>query len=354
MSQKMSMADLLAKQDNNFVSLQRGQEIEGKVVAITSQEVILDLGSKSEGFLPKKELGASAANVKAGDLIKVVVIGFENDSGIVLVTTTKNSQRANAGGSPRWDRFETAKSENQTLTGRALEVNKGGLIIEVLGVRGFLPSSQVSLSQASDLEELIGKEIQVVVIEVDPVQNRLIFSHKVSVSEDVKEHIGKLKIGDKVAGKVAAVLPFGIFVSLENGAEGLVHISEIAWEKVEDPSALFKVGDSVETMVTSVDESSGRVNLSIKQLMTDPFTEISKKYTADDVVKGTVTKTSHMGTYVSLEGGAEGLIPTSKIESGTAYETGQQIQVIIDSIDTHKRRILLTPFITTTKGLIYK
>lgn len=354
MSQKMSMADLLAKQDNNFVSLQRGQEVEGKVVAITSQEVILDLGSKSEGFLPKKELGAKADAIKEGDTIKVVIVGFENDSGIVLVTTTRNTQRTSTGSSPKWDRFETAKSENQTLTGRALEVNKGGLIVEVLGVRGFLPSSQVSLSQASDLEEMVGKDIQVIVIEVDPAQNRLIFSQKVSVSEDVKENLGKLKIGDKVKGTVAAVLPFGIFVSLENGAEGLVHISEIAWEKIDDPSSMFKVGDSVETMVTSVDESSGRVNLSIKQLMADPFTEISKKYSADDVVKGTVTKTSHLGTYVSLEGGAEGLIPSSKIESGTTYETGQQIQVIIDSIDTHKRRILLTPFITTTKGLIYK
>lgn len=353
----ISMADLLAKQDKKQLRLSRNQEIEGEVVSINPQEIILDLGTKSEGVLPKRDLSQDQlSNLKVGDKLSVFVVIPENESGQVLLTLHKSVAKGPNTG--KWRRFEEALRDHQTMLGKGLEVNKGGLIVEVNGVRGFLPSSQVSLSTASNLDELVGKEVQVSVIEVDPNQNRLIFTQKGSISEDVKEKITKLKIGDQVKGAIAAVLPFGIFVTIsgENfeGVEGLVHVSELSWDRVEDPAAHFKVGQEVEAKVVSIDHETGRVNLSIKQLTEDPFMKKTEGYKSDDVIKGKVSKVNNMGIYVSLEDGLEGLIQSSKLEPGEEYKEGQEITVLIDTVEKNKRRILLSPFRTSTKGLIYK
>ncbi len=352
----MTMADLLAKNDKNL-SVTRGQELTGEIVEITDNEVILDLGRKAEGVLPKRDLSEEQEKtLKVGDKLQVFVLIPENESGQVVLALKQllpaNSKFQNS--SPRWDKFQQALGSSKTFTAKGIEVNKGGLIVEAGEVRGFVPSSQVSLSQVDDLSALVGKEIQVTVIEVDPNQNRLIFSQKSSVSEEVKEKLTQLKVGDSVKGKVAAVLPFGIFVSLENGVEGLVHISELAWEKVEDPTKLFKVGDEVNAQVISVDSNTNRVNLSIKQLQNDPFVETSKKYNADQVIKGKVSKISSNGVYISLEEGIEGILPANKQEQGVDYQVGQEITVTVDSVYTQKRRITLSPFITSTADLIYK
>lgn len=347
------MADLLAKQEKTSFNITRGQELTGEVITITPQEIILDLGTKAEGVLPKRDLGEELKNLKVGDKLQVFVVIPENESGQVVLAARRVSDQGGPQGA-KWDKFFIAQKEGKSLLGKGIEINRGGLIVEVGGIRGFLPSSQVSLSQAENLEELIGKDVNVTIIEADPSQNRLIFSQKTKVTDEIKENLNKLSIGDKVKGKVAAVLPFGIFVTLDNGVEGLVHVSEIAWEKVDDPAKYFKLGMEVEALVISIDPNTNRVNLSVKQLQDDPFLEISKKYSADDVVKGTVSKVTSNGVGVSLEGGAEGLIPTSKIEQGTEYQVGQEIQCLVDSVDITKRRIYLAPLLTSTKGLIYK
>lgn len=367
MANTLTMADLLAKEESEQgskgakkLNISRGQELEGQIVLITPQEIILDLGLKSEGVLSKKEFSEDQQkSLKVGNKLNVFVNLLENESGQIVLGAHKLSSKSNS--SPKWDKFEAAINTNKTFTGRGVEVNKGGLIVEVGEVRGFLPSSQVSLSQAGAIEDLIGKEILVTVIEVDPSQNRLIFSQKTNISEEVKDSLSKIKVGDKVKGKVAAVLPFGVFVTLNDtsgidsgGIEGLVHISEIAWEKVEEPGKLYKVSDEIEALVTSVDPNTNRVNLSIKQLKSDPFTEVSKKYSKDDVIKGNVSKITSMGVFISLEDGLEGLIPSSKLDTSKIYEIDQNITATIDNIDIVKRRIYLVPFITSTKDLIYK
>lgn len=353
-NKKMTMAELLAGQpQKNSFSLTRGQEVEGIVVDILSQEVILDLGTKAEGVLYKKELGSKEQEtLKIGDKIQAIVVAPENESGQVILTLQKPTTQTTK--NPKWDKFQTLLESGETIRGKGLEVNKGGLIVEVQGVRGFLPASQIGSSQASELEDLIGRDISLVVIEIEPNQNRLILSQKTNVTEDAKDKLGKLNIGDKVTGKVAAVLPFGIFISLDNGIEGLVHISEISWEKVEDPTKIFKIGDIVAAQVISIDQVSGRVNLSLKQLLNDPFIEASKKYNQDDVVKGTITKITSMGAYIQLENGVEGIMPTSKFEQGSTPKVGDTITCMIDSIDSQKRKITLVPFITSTSTLIYK
>ncbi len=355
---QLSMADLLAKQEKKSESKQnlrlvRNQETEGEIVSITDDEIILELGTKSEGVLSKKDLSPEqAANLKVGDKIEVFVLAPENEYGQVALTMHRAiiGKGVNAA---KWQRFQDAK--DKIFTGRALEVNKGGLVVEVGGLRGFLPSSQVALSQASDLDKMIGQELQLAVIEVDPNQNRLIFSQKQKVSEETKKQLGKLKIGDKVKGTAASILPFGVFIALEGfeGVDGLIHVSELSWEKVEDPGKDFKVGQELESQIISIDSENGRVNLSLKVLQEDPFKKLSEKYQSDDVVKGEVSKVTDQGVFITLEDGIEGVIPASSIE-GTEYEAGEDVTVLIDSVDTQRRKITLAPFITSTKGLIYK
>lgn len=348
------MADLLAKQDKKTLSLNRGQEVEGEVVSILGQEIILDLGLKAEGILQKRDLAPeTAANLKVGDKLLTFVLVPENESGQVVLGLQKAILRGDKS-LPRWAKFEEALQSNRSLTGKGLEINRGGLIVEVNGVRGFLPSSQVSLSQAAKLDELVGQDLTVNVIEVDPSQNRLIFSQKANITEDVKKKLTLLKIGEKVKGKVVAVLPFGVFVTLDGGVEGLVHISEIAWEKVEDPASLYKVGDEVEAQVQATDVNTGRVNLSVKQLATDPFLERAKDFQTDDIIKGEISRITSTGVFVSLEGGVEGLIHATKTEAETEYKVGESVTCLIDSVDNQKRRVNLVPFITSTKDLIYK
>lgn len=361
MNKPLTMADLLASQVQTAkpFGLTRGQEVEGTVIEIFKNDIILDLGTKAEGVLLKRDLPEETVkNLKTGDKVMTFVVFPENDSGQVVLGLNRITSKKGTQSSPKFDKFNSALKNNQVLTGKGIEVNRGGLIVEVNGVRGFLPSSQVSLSQASNLDELVGKELQVTVIEVDSSQNRLIFSQKTNVSEDVKSKLSKIKIGDEVEGDVAAVLQFGIFVTLEgsglSAVEGLVHISEISWEKIEDPSALFKVGDKVKAKVISTDANTGRVNLSIKQLQKDPFVMQVKNLAPDDVVKGTVAKVSSMGVHLTLENGAEGLVPASKLEHEASYKPGDSKTFLIDYIDIPKRRVNLAPFLTSTKDLIYK
>lgn len=356
----MTMAELLAKQEFKPVTITRGSEIEGTVVAILDSEIILDLGGKSEGVLSKKDLPADKQeSLKIGDKLSAYVVHPENDSGQVVLGLNKASTVGKVGSrtainAARFKKFQDALSNKQTVKGKATEVNKGGLIIEIDGVRGFLPTSQVTLSQASNLEESIGKELTLNVIEVDPSQNRLIFSQKSEISDDIKKKLSQLKVGEMADGEVAAILPFGVFVSLNEGLEGLVHISEVSWEKVDDPNKILSVGDKVKSKILSVDTNTGRVNLSIKQVTNDPFLDLVKDYQTDDVIKAEVTKVDPTGVTFKLDGGIEGFMADNKKDPDTEYEIGKSINVLVDSIDSRNRRVLLTPFITSTKDLIYK
>lgn len=349
----MTMADLLAKQTKTTLKLEHGQEVEGSVIQIGSSDVILDLGSKAEGLLSIKEFSPEQAEaLKEGDKVKAYVVKAENESGQVVLELFKTVV-SRGKGNPRLEKFIAAQRNNQVLRGKGVEVNRGGLVVEIDKMRGFLPSSLVALSQAANLEDLVDKDIQVTVVEVDPGQNRLILSQKITVSDEMKAKLAKLKAGDKVEGEVSAVLSFGVLVRMEDGLEGLVHVSELAWEKVEDPSTLFKTGDKVEAQIVSVDLNTGKVNLSIKQLQADPFKDIAEKYQSDDIVKATVTKVTGQGVFLEVDG-IEGFIPSSKIEADQSYEIGKSLSCLVDSVDAQKRRLNLAPFITSTKDLIYK
>ncbi len=203
------------------------------------------------------------------------------------------------------------------------------------------------------MDALIGQDLTITVIEIDTENNKLIFSQRGQVTEETKEKLKKYKAGQKEKGTIVAILPFGLVVNI-NGAEGLVFISDVAWEKVEDLSKSYKVGDEIEVVVLGLDEELGRLNLSIKQLTEDPFADLAKDYPADEIIKGEIILVSETGVAVKLKDGIEGFLPASKMKPGIVYETGESTTFLVDSVDSNRRRINLAPFVTSTAGLIYK
>lgn len=351
----VTMEELLASQTKKLITLFRGQQVEGEVIYTSDKEITLDLGAKSEGILQKKEINQ---DVKLGDKIKVFVSLPENESGQAVVSTNPISkQAASRGKGISWDKFIQAQNQKTKLSATVVEVNKGGLIVEVEGVRGFLPNSQVGFELLSKsgqgMESLIGQTLSLTVIEVDQGNNKLIFTQRGQVSDEARQKLKEFKVGTKAQGKIVAVLPFGLVVNIA-GSEGLVFISDVAWEKVEDLTQLFKVGQEIKVVVTGIDEDLGRLNLSIKQLTEDPFAKLVDKYPADEVVKGEVVSVTEAGVVFKLEEGVEGLLPAAKMEPGANYEVGKSMNVLVDSVDLQRRKILLAPFVTSTEGLIYK
>ncbi len=356
-SKTQSFAALFEASQKKVTALRRNQEVTGKVVSVSPQEVLIDIGAKSEGIVSGRELSAVsdlASKLAVGDSIEATVLYPENDAGQVVLSLRKLS------GEKRWAELEEKKENSEDIEVVALEVNRGGVICDYLGIHGFLPSSQLTKAPAK-LTDLIGKGLTARVIEVDRNSNRLILSQKSPNKKDLEavlKLLAKVSIGDKVSGIVSAVLPFGIFVEIELGeekgkVEGLVHISELSWEKIEDPAKFFKVGDKVDVLVIAKDEATGRLNLSIKQLQEDPFMKVSEKYTKDLEVSGTVARVTPFGVFVSLADGIEGLIHISKIPPNENFEVGQKVDCSVEAVDTKSRRIALVP-VVLVKPILYR
>lgn len=361
------MEELLASQTKKITALYRGQEVEGEIVAFTQREITLDLGAKSEGILATRDIPKDRLKgLKVGDRLKAFVYMQENESGQIALSYEKQAPpsrfeggrtgRGKHGRSADWSKFSVAQDRKSKLQGKVIEVNKGGLIVEVDSVRGFLPNSQVGfelLSKAGvGLADLAGQDLTVTVIELNQANNKLIFSQRGQVSPETQAKLNGFKPRQKAKGKIVSILPFGLVVDV-GGTEGLVFISDVSWERQDDLSTDFKVGQELEVLVLSVDEQLGRLNLSVKQLSEDPFSKISEKYPADEVVKGGVTAVSEAGVTVALDG-AEGFLPASKMDPDGRYEAGASMNFLVDSVDMQKRRINLAPFVTSTAGLIYK
>lgn len=360
------MEKLLASQKSKKFNLFRGQQVEGQIVGKTDKEITLDLGTKSEGIILARDISKDKlADLKIGDKLTAYVWLLENESDqLILGLSPALSSKTPRGRRLDWSKFIRAQTQQTRLNGKVLEINKGGLIIEVDKIRGFLPNSQVGfelLSKLGGTNELVGQNLTLTVIEVDQANNKLIFSQRGKVSDEVLQKLKGFENGQKVTGKVVAMLPFGLVLDL-GGVEGLVFISDVAWEKVEDLQTGFRVGQELEAQVLGIDEQLGRVNLSIKHLTEDPFAKLSEKYPADEVVKGEIVEVSEQGVLVKLQGpsdelgtgGMEGFLPVSKMDIGKSYEVGNNITVMVDSVDKNKRRINLAPFVTSTSGLIYK
>lgn len=351
-----TMADLLANASNKMVIPRKGDAVEGIITSIGKKSLTIDIGAKTEGIVADKEFESATdyvSDLKVGDKIETIVISVENDQGQVMLSLRK------AATDSRWDYFEQAYEKETILEAKGLEVNKGGLIVVVNGTRGFVPSSQFGKELVGTFTKLKGETIKVKVIEVDKEKNRLIFSERhVSEAEELAnkaEALDSVETGAIYEGVVSGVMHFGLFVTVEvpvEGAdsfghvEGLVHISEISWEKVTHPKEFHSVGDRLKVRVLGVDEKTGKLNLSIKQLTDDPWKVIADKYQIGTTVEGVVSRVEPFGVFVNVEQGIDGLIHSSKLEDGHDLKRGDHITVNVESVDPDQRRMSLSLVLT--------
>jgi len=339
-----TMDELLAQTGYKLRGWKRGDEIEGVLVEKTKQVLYLDIGGKTEGMVIDREMKAAAdfiKELKVGDKVTAIVTQPENESGQTLLSLKKAAQDA------IWQEFTEKLKTGESIKVFGQEVNKGGLIVLAKSLAGFIPTSQFNSKWLGKINQLINQEIEVKTIEVDRQQNRLIFSEKeVSQAGLIKEQslaLKKIKVGDVLEGEVTGIMPFGLFVRVKTPVdlEGLVHISEISWEKVDDPSKFFNQGDKIKVKVLAADQKTGKLNLSIKQLQLDPWEEIEKKYPSDTRVKGEIVRLAPFGAFVNLKPGIEGLIHISKIPAEKVLKVGDKVDCFVESVDREARRMSL-------------
>ena len=356
----LTMEDLLKSEGVEVVGLKKGQEVKGKITAIKNKGIFIDIGGKTDAVVAGKEfefVKDYVADLKVGDEIEVQVKSPENDKGQILV-----SIRGAASGYG-WNYFKEKERVGGEMTVFAKELNRGGaVVVAPFGFFGFIPGSQIGTKYEGDPDKMIGKKVKVKVLEVDQAKNRLVFSERLvsepgKVGEEV-DAMEALKIDQVFEAEVMRVEPFGIFVRivLEHGdlrlnLEGLVHISEISWEKVENVGELYKAKDKIK--VKLINKSEGRLQFSIKRLADDPWSKIEEKYPKDKELEGVVVRLASFGALVRLEAGVEGLIHISKL-AGVTLKEGDKVEVYIESIDVAKRKISLGIVSMDKKNVIYK
>jgi len=327
------MEELLANEQYTPKHLTRGQIVEGTIAAKSRDQLLVDIGAKAEGLIAGKELAPGWNELNVGDKITAFVISSEGEGGQALLSMRK------AGGEVRWQSLTDKMNKAESVEVRGIEANRGGLVVEQDGLRGFIPSSHLLSTPSSS----VGKTMEVKIIEVDKKMNRLVFSEREAHPEESK--LPKIELsfkeGDELSGAVNKMLPFGLLVGLPGDVEGLVHISEISWDRVGNLEELYKVGDKVKVKVTQIDPNTGKVSLSIKQLQEDPWKEAEKRYPVGKELTGEISRTSSYGAFVQLEPGIEGLIHSSKIPYGSKLQAGDPVKISIDLFNAEQRRVAL-------------
>jgi small subunit ribosomal protein S1 len=341
--------ELIQAMESSLRDFKDGDIVEGEVVKIDRDEVLLDIGYKSEGVIPSKELSIRHdvdpnEVVKVGDRIEALVLQKEDKEGR-LILSKKRAQYERA-----WGRIEETMAAGHTIKGPVIEVVKGGLILDI-GLRGFLPASLVDLRRVRDLQPYIGTELEAKIIELDRNRNNVVLSRRAfleeSQSEGRKKFLENLQKGERRKGTVSSIVNFGAFVDL-GGVDGLVHVSELSWKHVDHPSEVVAVGQEVEVEVLDVDLDRERVSLSLKATQEDPWKEFERKYKAGEVISGQVTKLVPFGAFVRVAQGIEGLVHISElshehVESPeSVVSVGDEVQVKVVDVDVSRRRISLS------------
>lgn len=345
----LSADDFAAAVEQTVFEFKEGDIVVGTVVRVDPDEVLVDIGYKSEGVIPPYELSVRNNSnpdeiVKVGDKIEALVLQKEDDQGR-LVLSKKRAQYERA-----WGRIEKLMNEGGTVTGQVIEVVKGGLIVDI-GLRGFLPASLVDLRRVRDLQPFIGEPIEAKVIELDRNRNNVVLSRRAYLEEEQAEQrhafLADLKEGDVREGVVSSVVNFGAFVDL-GGMDGLVHVSELSWRHVNHPGEIVTVGDKVKVKVLEVDYGRERISLSIRQTAEDPWETFARDADVGSIVDGKVTKTVPFGAFVSVGDGVEGLVHVSEIASHHVespeleLSIGQEVKVKVTEIDADRRRVSLS------------
>ena len=367
-SEPMTMAQLLDDPSNEVKSLKHGDVVEGTVVRIDPDEILVDFGGKSEGVVSNRELMSrrgprdgdeARQELKVGDEVLVYVLQPESPEGHAVLSLRR------AGLERKWRAMQERFDAGEIVEARVIDHNKGGLIVD-LGVRGFVPISQIvdfprrprdeqprdaAQEIAEKLQPFVGRTLRLKILEVNRKANRLILSEKVALYEERREKrdelFSSLQVGQRVQGTVRSIAPFGVFIDL-GGIDGLVHKSELSWNKVNNPETAYAIGDEVEAEVIDINHERGRISLSIRRLQPDPWQESVAKYKIGDVISGTVTKLVNFGAFVRVEEGLEGLIHISELSNqrvahpGDVVKEGDTLNLKIISLDSERHRLGLS------------
>jgi small subunit ribosomal protein S1 len=335
--------------DATFRAIEEGEVVTGHVVRIDKDEVLVDIGYKSEGVIPASELSIRKAvdpreEVQVGEEVDAIVMTKEDQDGR-LIMSKKRARFEKA-----WRRIETAAESGEPVEGTVIEVVKGGLIID-LGVRGFLPASLVDIRRVPNLDEYMGTKIETKVIELNRSRNNVVLSRRAVLEEERKEVrqqiLDRLQPGLVVEGQISNIVDFGAFVDLD-GIDGLIHISELSWSHVNHPSEILSIGDTVKVKVLDIDRDRQRISLGLKQTQEDPWQRIVDTYNVGDELAGKVTKVVTFGAFVEILDGVEGLVHISElaphhVESPREIvHPGDEIRVKILEIDSERRRLSLS------------
>jgi small subunit ribosomal protein S1 len=358
-----TMEELLAEQDADIRSFKHGDVVEGTVVRIDRDEILVDIGAKSEGVVSNRELygrhAESAPQLAVGDVVLVYVLQPESQEGHVVLSLRR------AGLERKWRSMQEQFETGVIIDAPVIDHNKGGLIVDC-GIRGFVPISQIvdfprrpqndqprdaAQEIAEKLQPYVGRKLRLKILEVNRKANRLILSEKVALYEERREKrdelFSSLQVGQRVTGTVRSIAPFGVFIDL-GGIDGLVHKSELSWNKVNNPESGYKVGDQVEAEVIDINHERGRISLSIRKLQPDPWHSTVADFTVGDVIDGTVTKLVNFGAFVRVRDGLEGLIHISELSHqrvahpGDVVHEGQTLKLKIISLDSERHRLGLS------------
>ena len=348
MSKSLTMDELLASSD--VQQLKAGDVVEGTVLSVKKHEAWVDLGANGVGLVMRREIGFGA-NLEKGQKVTISVIEPEMEEGYALLSMKRAAKDRG------WDELERVHESKETVEVFPYDANRGGLLIEMEGIRGFMPVSQLSADNyprvsGADKDEimqkltsLVKKPLKVRVLDVSRKDNKLIFSEKEALKDDMQERFAKLTVGDEVEGIITGVIDFGAFVNVD-GIEGLIHISEISWERVEDPKKYLKTGDKVKAKIIAIDKD--RLSLSVKQMQDDPWLSEVKNFKKDGIVEGRVTRITPFGAFVQLSPAVEALVHVSEMSSddGTdpekVFKVNETKQFKVLEINKEERKIALS------------
>jgi small subunit ribosomal protein S1 len=340
---------LVPNYDATIHPFSEGDVVSGKVVRIDQDEVLVDIGYKSEGVIPSNELSIRktvkpSEEVELGEEVDALVLTKEDQEGR-LILSKKRARFEKA-----WRKIEHAADSGEVVPGTVIEVVKGGLILD-LGVRGFLPASLVDIRRVQNLDEFMGQTLEAKVIELNRSRNNVVLSRRAVLEEERKEVreqiLGRLQPGQVVEGKISNIVDFGAFVDLD-GIDGLIHISELSWSHVNHPSEVVSIGDTVRVKVLDIDRDRQRISLGLKQTQEDPWQRVLNEYKEGDVVEGKVTKIVAFGAFVQILPGVEGLVHISElaqhhVESpAEVVRPGDELKVKILEVDDSRRRLSLS------------
>ncbi|MCY6356817.1 30S ribosomal protein S1 [Clostridium sp. ZS2-4] len=347
--EEKSMREMIVEIENSMNPIYSGDIIEGEVISVKDNEVLVNIGYMTDGIIKREEIANEEVNLKeilnAGDKIKVYVVKINDGEGNVVLSKKKADKLL------VWDELVDALKNNTNFEVKVSEIVKGGAVAYIKGIRGFIPASHISASFVKDLNKFIDKNLVVRVIELDKQNNKIVLSRKEVEKEEIEakraEVWASLKKGEKRTGSVSRLAKFGAFVDL-GGIDGLIHNSDLSWKRVNHPSEVVSEGDKVEVYVLDFDREKGRISLGLKNVEEDPWNNIKDRYKVDQVIEGTVARLLDFGAFVELETGVEGLVHITQItdeniiKPSQVLTTGDRVKVKILDIKEEEKRISLS------------